>query len=1746
MPEHNTDQQEEVDALWQGVRAGDARSARLLIEYLLASGDEENVEAAHRAITRYFRRQARQIARRARLARGESRQALTDEAIRAFTKALVAEHLPQLTQDALARAADINRSASAQTNLLPDALPPPVILKAVGKDRAVELQWLPPAGILLTSQTIKYYIDGTEAGTKTPTTIDTTYTIPDLTNGQTYRFVIEVTALLQTSSAEILATAGAASASLPSPTDLKATGKAGGIDFSWKQTRPVGGISITKFLLTLTGGDSTRTAEQNYSTSEIFTRSFTGLENGTLYSLNLQTLGRGGDLSALLSKAVTIDAVAGLTAGSFIPQLPQLPADPLPFLDPDLPVELLRDKRLLNQAIAIGQKWRFEYLKEQSVRAAHDALAYDRQIMDFMSMTLTKGVGAGSLFTPVLLSAFDTLNNDAQAISNVARAPSVVEAIGELSNASAAALMMAALLRWLAKMDAFQLWTGLFNALLKDVSKADTSLKRVKGFFEDQYESSNGKFGKAVRDMARAEVDLVAAEVSRLIQPLHNAVAQIVGGASKNMGEVFESFDLPLLMGSGFDDAALVKKGVALDIDIPNVNPLLTTLARLEDSVKELEYALQRQVQETLIQVAEGNAKRWFRDLMMAYLVAPLVAALAVSLAGGPASAALLAAVVVVAAEQLLKLIARWLQGPLGDVLDELNQEVADATANFQRTLSYEIPLSSLYGSADELKMLRDELRQLRDLLPQPFLIDLANLLGDARDLTLADGVVQALAAERALGISNATAFDRILYSYGGYFTAADQMPGGSDSALFAGAALLRDLKLLEQDMVRLTDGKEVEITRRFSLFQLLGGTGDPLTATGPALGRFQDFISNGRAIIELRPEALLDSYTPGVYRALIKDVKVSGIARGAIVGDALFTAGFAVTLTHDGTSRTRIKRDSNLTAPPIALPPGLPDREAYVLAATYRHLSPLPKRPFSPNSAEGAVWSVISNTKERRTNTGGINWSVLRRVLLKELPSAIGELGNIRTAIRARAFASDSLSGFGPENAIDDDRNTYYSSLPGAQNQQHTLTVELNERASAITGVWLWPRVNSEGNPIGFPTDFTLQVSDDDVNYDAIPYVRRDDLTPGKQAYYFHSSAFSGRYIRLNAVAQGLVEPEKYALQLCNLQVELMNGMFVPVTLPQSLAKGNTTIAGHEPSKLVDKDLQTYFDGGSFLNQPTPGLDPFFIVKPEASPMSVSRIRIYPKQQDPLGGFPRSFGFFMYYYESIFDFQNYVLRNHAPQDFYIPTIGADSFGLQGRELDLKEGKYIFQIAEVEVSTFIPSLTLIDSSPVRSVVETILREMIWPPDIVLNEEPQRQVEQIAIHVANQLCSGLSNKGIPGLAVMAERAWDATYDNLMGHIAKWGDASQEEDPDPNIRGLHYVNLVRKVNPEAATFDLFPADNASLPSGTYLQAQPVDKQAASLQYRPFENLGLGGQIQIDVPQSARTLLADILIEITMRGCFDPDLAAAVSAGQQQRHEQLTRVANIGKVQIPPQNLILGSPTVKVSTGGLRSVQFSLRTQRDRIMQAALAGAQIMGFTNQKPHISVDGLKFKPHEVAALNLNDPVSFFSTLDQQPTSITLKFAKDSTPTLLDQQAQFVISPETLGVDLDLLDNELPLLNSQFRPALVGIAVVIIPTRHAVDKFREPEFNVRATTVDDKLQPLLGWEPQQIVPSLLTMTSLEQAANEVDMSELWASTRNLTLDFGEAIKQGFLYDVIFSLSFRVPVLTGVTTAPDLF
>jgi hypothetical protein len=795
----------------------------------------------------------------------------------------------------------------------------------------------------------------------------------------------------------------------------------------------------------------------------------------------------------------------------------------------------------------------------------------------------------------------------------------------------------------------------------------------------------------------------------------------------------------------------------------------------------------------------------------------------------------------------------------------------------------------------------------------------------------------------------------------------------------------------------------------------------------------------------------------------------------------------------------------------------------------------------LSPNSLEGKIWSIITGMNAEMT------WDNVRRACLALLPQAIADLGNIVYLGRIAASSNneDTANGHQAFYVLEDNRSTYYSSQLSATptpTTPVTLTIQLGRQSDVITGLRMWPMAGNAGFP-GL-ANLTFAVSDTGApgTFRTIPaaYIASQSITTaGSEALYVHFPPCAGQFVQITATRLGAVGSQ-YAFQLSSVQVEAMNVAATQLGLVNAFSPPPLVDPNNPIANLINGQTTTYYSSITYSNA-NPGSNyPWFTVD-VPSDVSLTRIRLIPRQG---GVFPSALRFELRGVDTFpFDFPNYTVNGNAAQDFYFPTYTTAQIFMRATNLpSVGTNQFALQLQQLTATSYRYQPAIITGDTIASAVTAVINAMNWPPQ--QNIDPV----QAAIAIAGALSSGVS--GVSNMFTVAGSMWDGAWNGWMQRVAKWNGARMEDEPDPNVRALNYVRLVRPSDPETVTFDLFPTQSSPSQNGILLESLPRDVFTDSRQYKPLQNLGLGGVLEINAPKAAEIALADLILQVTVRACYSEELAAAVRAGVAQQQQQIGRANLVGSTA-GSRILSLGQSSNQIGTTPIRTVKFSLRTQNDRVFQSALAAAQVQAnSTNPIGAVTVDNLYFTPSSTSPLAIGAPFAFFGQDASSgsptpiPGTITLSFTKSTASTLVSQLNTFAVTPETLGIDESILQSSLLPVQDAPTPQVVGLSVIFIPMRSPTGAF-----SATAGATSAALNNLLGanWTPNQPVPGLITMTP-PNTQTPINISNLWPSTNPLSLSFdvSQAIANGTLYDVIVSVSYSAPVLTSLTTSTFSF
>lgn len=632
-----------------------------------------------------------------------------------------------------------------------------------------------------------------------------------------------------------------------------------------------------------------------------------GLTPGTAYRFTVTAVSTtGAEATSVLSNEIVPFALPDDEEQVEL-RLPPFSSDPLLVLDPAAE----RARALLTAASQTGAMWRYEYLRSQAVSAAERTLGFEQQIAQVMAMAVDKLDVSQQLLGDTLRAALDELEQAKGTLGAIAEAPTIDELIGRLGDVAAEALLLPRFLDWLAEHSPIRFWVGLFEAVIRDLAAVTplvggpTNFARTKAHLDEAFSSDVGGVAAGLQEAAAAMLERLDADVAEMIAPLKAAVTDVVAETQQAMAEVFEAADITLLQ---------TPPKTADGANVADLDPFQDLYGELLAQVDELGEQIKQRIREA-VEPLTGGDPALFKTLVITYLVIPILAFLVISLAGGPVSAGLLAAAVLLAAEELVHLLLGWLTGPLRDQVAGAREQLSAIVAELQGFFAEQVGFVNRQSPERLLDILARQLRQVSDFVPQDFLEQTAAVLEQARAVVLRSASQLGLAAEQALGREHGTAFDALALDYRTDLRPAPQLPGGRDPQRLAGAALLADLDRLEQQRTTLRTGKDLTFTHRISLARLLGD--DP--------AELARFLETGEVIVDLDERELLDRAFPGVHRALIQHVEVSGVLADPLA-DLGQLPGMPLTLTHLGESRTRIKPDANPHAPPVSAPDCLPD----------------------------------------------------------------------------------------------------------------------------------------------------------------------------------------------------------------------------------------------------------------------------------------------------------------------------------------------------------------------------------------------------------------------------------------------------------------------------------------------------------------------------------------------------------------------------------------------------------------------------------------------------------------------------------------------------------------------------------------------------------------------------------------------------------------------------------------------------
>jgi hypothetical protein len=1632
---------------WRKAMRGDGKALEALLPLALEVDPRSTAgAAARRMVARALRQHAQLLHVQAQAAPEPQASTLRQRARSLFYQAVIARHVDLAT---LGRAPAPQPAPAEPACLLdppPDA-PAEVIAASVGLLNAqAVVRWLAPDnhGKAITGYTVGInppVLTAVISYSGTQATVST-----GLLPGASYSFTVVATNA-DGSSPPSAASNPVKIGAAPPPAPASATPRlaSGFAAVDW--TAPASGGPFTQYLVSAYDATMPPGIPARYKTVDGATATtvFNDLPKGT-YQFGVRAFNAGGYGNETLS-APLVYTPAPTTFQ--VPSVPPLSADDLMFFDlgkaklnPDLLKPDLLSKRMSG---ALGQavKWRSDYLKTLAINAANQALNYEHFVVQLMNLMLTKVTSAELLLSPVLQGVVKEGLDNTKLLQGLAASDTVQNIIGKVADAAATAMSLEGLILFLLDNSPMDFWEGLFGGMIKDIASFNTGLGNTNKFLDAYF---NGGIGKKIKDEVTKLLGEVDATVDHLTDGLRHAVHDLVAGTSATLHDVLKSFDNPLLNAVAPGTGAIIANADPLA-------PVQGVLQQLEDAVIQLIKDIKGAITKIVHGLLNGNSM--LIDLVKTFIVYPILGVLVISFAGGAIAAGILAGIVMAAGIELVRWVARLLTGPLLDLVNDAKQAVFDALGALQGVFAREMAL--LDNSIPSLQMIAGNLAELRSLLPTAFLSDAAALIGEARRAVLGEATQLALAAERALGLEHATAFDVISTSYESGLTPAPQMPGGADKAFLAGAAMLRDFNVLERLRTTLGDTKELSFTHRLSLYKLLGGLGDPAGAAGEPANLLSQLLSGGRMLLHLSEQTLIDDNFPGLYRVLISDIRPIGVFNAAAAVSSALPLTLPLSVTHLGPAQTRVKRNANPAAPPVSVSPLLQLNVSQALGEVFLNRT----YPGGPGYQNYNYTSIVS-----------------------------GALHEAADAFAPFEFGPSAVPVY---RGFKDDGGHVYTTNPDPKAMTDDFVLEMDDQGKPAIHFYAYSsRPDPKFNPLAF-----IEVKRKDSPHDRLYTFGTEEL--GKIGDTFDVP---------NATTVFYVLPLNTAGT-----VPLYRSVF------DNKLHFYTTDFNEWNSAKYRADTP---DNTGLFCGVSDHAGPLYTAQPQNTSTQQVLQALLKTLPDRLGG----------------------------------ELGKHTEGLLDTALVATTVRRLLQYAFAT-----PLKTDAKPGPGGSTLpgnDALIGELLG---LALDALFRRGSPDDDAH----------NEPIRGLDALLGDGHAAALLKAAASIAKWGGAKFVEDRDPQVRGMGFVTLVQQFEPETAVYNLLP--DAS-PLASRLSTPPTPPDAASplvpgqtLQYRPFENRAVEGDLLLSAEQS---LLAggviDLLFEITVRACYDDNLAAAVRAGRAQRKGLLDKANLLAGAN----NHILSLPGVLPRTdyadSNVRTFNLSLRAHHDSLLQMANAAVQSL----LKPgellgQRVVDGLLIDFAKDLPLRSDEPLRpFTDAASGKPlTSITWQFRRQK-PSTLSALAQVIpLTPEEFGLSSALKNLETLLASSA--GAVAGIGVSVIPAQGAFPSDQAYDLQGISIGLDPLLQTLLP----ALVPTSGGAAALTQClamtpaatAQPVPWAQIWNNAKQavsdlplltppaagqpvapfLNLSLGDSLAQGKIHDVIISISVRIPVLTVGTT-----
>ncbi|MFC5403335.1 discoidin domain-containing protein [Cohnella soli] len=301
----------------------------------------------------------------------------------------------------------------------------------------------------------------------------------------------------------------------------------------------------------------------------------------------------------------------------------------------------------------------------------------------------------------------------------------------------------------------------------------------------------------------------------------------------------------------------------------------------------------------------------------------------------------------------------------------------------------------------------------------------------------------------------------------------------------------------------------------------------------------------------------------------------------------------------------------------------------------------------------------------------------------------------NVAEGKAVTTSSSDTAGGWFPQAAVDGrisssaNANGWSSNDSTTTNHSESIAVDLG-KTYPISRVDLYPRNDGAQTGNGFPIDFTIQTSTDNVNWTTV-VTKTGYARPGDAVQSFPFDSVNARYVKVNGTNLRIDDQSSYRMQLAEIQVfggNLAAGMKVTASSSyESAADGWGMMNATDGARLSNANYSMGWSSNSNLASNHAE----WVTVDLGGSSKISTVNLFPRNDGASTGYFFPIDFTIQTspdnvnWTTVAARTGYAQPGNEAQVFTFPSATARYVKINGTNLRYNEGAYRMQLAEIEV-----------------------------------------------------------------------------------------------------------------------------------------------------------------------------------------------------------------------------------------------------------------------------------------------------------------------------------------------------------------------------------------------------------------------------------------------------------------------------